>query len=774
MSAAPDNVMPIRPLNMFEAFWQAGFTRLVPVIPPDAKISEGSSLYSRVGTKQDARGKLPGVKGLDGTWHSYDWIAQPAPDARTLARWAAMGAGVGVKTGQGLVAIDADTTNEQWAALIAQEVEQRFGELATRIGNAPKAMYLIRVDESDGPVPYQRVEFGDRNDKGNLTERVELLTEGRFFVAEGIHPKTCKPYHWPGGRKRFDSIPVVSPAALTEFLDALKAQLPAAALVKTGGISDVDQDTLRGSIEHVRAAVEAIPNTSKLFPSRESYLDVGYAIKAALPDDELEALDIYQQWCDRWDGGENVSEIVESDWRRMQPPYRRGASWLYDMAAQHGNGKFNLAEPWFDVLPGEGESEESPFDTAAAKQAAEGQAAQEAAAARFRFESFVDVVSAGPATRKKPLVKGLLDAGTASVLYGDSNVGKTFVAMDLAFHIATGRPYCGMRTNRALAVYVAAEGGEGVRNRMRALTHKFAVEATNPPDFLLLPCPVDLRSDRGDTEILLNALKMVCKIEGGGSDAKNGDGVEGSPGGEGAAGGDGEAVRWPGLLVIDTLSRALAGGDENSPVDMGALVRNMDRLRAAAPGMHVLFIHHTGKDQARGARGHSLLRAAVDTEIEVSDGVVTVTKQRDLDKAWSGAFKLDVHTLGEDEDGDVITSCTVRHVGSVEVGADGKPVRARAATLEEEAVLAAVAALTDPDIRGGDTRAPGAKTADIVTAMQANEAKLSENTARRRIERIAARGWIRNATRGRWELTEAGELLVAGHADDLSGKGVFE
>jgi RecA-family ATPase len=50
-----------------------------------------------------------------------------------------------------------------------------------------------------------------------------------------------------------------------------------------------------------------------------------------------------------------------------------------------------------------------------------------------------------------------------------------------------------------------------------------------------------------------------------------------------------------GFIVIDTLSRVLAGGNENGPEDMGALVMNVDRLRAAT-GATVLLVHHTGKD----------------------------------------------------------------------------------------------------------------------------------------------------------------------------------
>jgi RecA-family ATPase len=73
------------------------------------------------------------------------------------------------------------------------------------------------------------------------------------------------------------------------------------------------------------------------------------------------------------------------------------------------------------------------------------------------------------------------------------------------------------------------------------------------------------------------------------------------------------------MIVLDTLSRVIAGGNENAPDDMGQLIGNCDRIRAEARA-HVMLVHHTGKDEARGARGHSSLRAATDTEIEVSGG----------------------------------------------------------------------------------------------------------------------------------------------------------
>jgi hypothetical protein len=118
------------------------------------------------------------------------------------------------------------------------------------------------------------------------------------------------------------------------------------------------------------------------------------------------------------------------------------------------------------------------------------------------------------------------------------------------------------------------------------------------------------------------------------------------------------------LIVIDTLSRALAGGDENSSTDMGAYVKAVDFIRLET-GAHVMSIHHTGKDDAKGARGHSLLRAAIDTEIKVERGegngtvIARVTKQRDLDCAGAFSFRLREVRLGTNRRGKPIKSCVV-------------------------------------------------------------------------------------------------------------------
>lgn len=255
---------------------------------------------------------------------------------------------------------------------------------------------------------------------------------------------------------------------------------------------------------------------------------------------------------------------------------------------------------------------------------------------RLHYVRFEESAALALIEGNKPLIKGLLDCGAMSVLYGASNVGKTFVALDLAFHVAAGLPWRGRSTTKAAVVYVAAEAGRGIHRRVAALRQHYAAEIAaleargESVTLSIVPCPIDLRDDKGDTEALIGLIKAAAAAMGA----------------------------EPGLVFIDTLSRAIAGGDENSSVDMGAFVKHADRLRGATKA-HTSVVHHSGKDTSKGARGHSLLRAAADTEIEIADGRIEVTKQREMEGGQVIGFRLKEVILGADPDGDIITSCVL-------------------------------------------------------------------------------------------------------------------
>jgi hypothetical protein len=82
-------------------------------------------------------------------------------------------------------------------------------------------------------------------------------------------------------------------------------------------------------------------------------------------------------------------------------------------------------------------------------------------------------------------------------------------------------------------------------------------------------------------------------------------------------------------------------------------------------GAHIAFIHHSGKDSAKGARGHSSLRAAVDTEIEISridtssPSSIKIVKQREMEMLDEMAFTLSRIELGTNQRGKPVTSCVV-------------------------------------------------------------------------------------------------------------------
>ena len=228
-------------------------------------------------------------------------------------------------------------------------------------------------------------------------------------------------------------------------------------------------------------------------------------------------------------------------------------------------------------------------------------------------------------------VEELLISGQMSVVYGPSGCGKTFFAADLALHVAHGRSWRGRDVTQGGVLYIAAEGAYGIRNRIVAFQNHFGGDA---PPLAVLPTSVNFFDSEEDIERLIATIEAKAADYGGVS-----------------------------LVVVDTLARVLAGGNENSGEDMGALIANTDRIREVTSA-HVMLIHHTGKDEARGARGHSSLRAATDTEVEISKSdlgaIARVTKQRELEMEGEFGFELETVELGVGPRGKPITSCIVR------------------------------------------------------------------------------------------------------------------
>jgi hypothetical protein len=232
------------------------------------------------------------------------------------------------------------------------------------------------------------------------------------------------------------------------------------------------------------------------------------------------------------------------------------------------------------------------------------------------------------------LIKGVLPRSGLIGIIGPTGSGKMFLATDLAVHIAAGRPWRERKVKRGLVVYAALEGAESAENRFVACREFGGFQGCLP--LRLTASPVNLR-ERADVEALIAFISAA--------ETDHHEPVV--------------------AVFIDTLSRAMAGGDENASDAMTALIAGADTLRLRTKAA-VILVHHHGKDESRGARGHSSLAAALDTAIEISlqstTRVATVTKQRDLQSGTRLTFELQPAALGKDDDGDTVTTCMVRHL----------------------------------------------------------------------------------------------------------------
>src|SRR5262249_6565699 len=199
--------------------------------------------------------------------------------------------------------------------------------------------------------------------------------------------------------------------------------------------------------------------------------------------------------------------------------------------------------------------------------------------------------------------------------------------MALLYHIAKGLAFAGRAVKQGLAIYVAAEAQGGVHKRMGALKIRYG-DLDDAPFAIIAHAP-DLAHGLDDAKLL---LKVIREIEG--------------HFGQRAA-----------IIGIDTLNGVMAGGDENGPKDMGAVLNAVRYIRAET-GAASLIVHHPGWTGEHG-RGHRSQLGAVDTDIFVANRMMTVKKLRDGESGKEIAFRLEPTTVGFTDTGKRITSCYV-------------------------------------------------------------------------------------------------------------------
>ncbi|MFA9203612.1 MAG: helicase RepA family protein [Flavobacteriales bacterium] len=186
------------------------------------------------------------------------------------------------------------------------------------------------------------------------------------------------------------------------------------------------------------------------------------------------------------------------------------------------------------------------------------------------------------------LIHGFFESDSMSLLFGDPAAGKSFVAIDLAACIATGKDWHGHKTKQGAVIYIAGEGMNGISKRFKAWSMHNNTELHNAPLF------VSKRSAQlSDEALAKEAADVVSGICS-------------------------EHSITPALIVIDTLARNFGAADENSTRDMNAFISNVDSLLRIPYNACVLIVHHAGHGDKNRGRGSSALKGALDAEYSVT------------------------------------------------------------------------------------------------------------------------------------------------------------
>jgi hypothetical protein len=201
------------------------------------------------------------------------------------------------------------------------------------------------------------------------------------------------------------------------------------------------------------------------------------------------------------------------------------------------------------------------------------------------------------------LLPNLLPDQATAMMFGPSGHYKSFLALDISLVLASGIAGWGSPARDPVdVVYVAAEGSRGIE-RLRRPAWRKSRGVEHPLRFYTI-----------DTMPLVGRPQEVVEV----IEAIKARGIR------------------PKLIVLDTLARAMAGKNENDAKDAGDFIEAVEAIKRGL-GCTVLALHHTGKEEVRGARGSSAISAGLDTTIEVKSecerklAVVHIRKQKDAD-----------------------------------------------------------------------------------------------------------------------------------------------
>jgi hypothetical protein len=216
------------------------------------------------------------------------------------------------------------------------------------------------------------------------------------------------------------------------------------------------------------------------------------------------------------------------------------------------------------------------------------------------------MVPKGPLAPFKWVIKSLVPAGFITCLIGLPGSFKTFAAVAMACCLASGLPFCGLRTGRPRKVlYIAADDPDNPPRRAKAwvkqyrdILEKEVIEGDDLLNLRILKKAINLHSENEVTQAI-TALKADLH--------KDNDFV-------------------PEVVFIDTLFHSAVGAKFDKPEDMTPILQDrLKRLLREVGASTCVLVHHTTKD-GKVEYGSVVIRATVDVIIDMLANDETSTK----------------------------------------------------------------------------------------------------------------------------------------------------
>ena len=356
---------------------------------------------------------------------------------------------------RGLAGIDSDVYHREAARAIRdmlyQELNLEPSQIPTRVGQAPKALYILR--RAEGPMPKMSSGLW-RDPVTGTANRLEVMGDGQQVVVYGTHPSTRGAYLWPHrdivtNEVSVDRLPVVDTATLERVLDRADEIMQSFGMerVQPGssgaqGDGEVPFPVAGLTLEVAAEALKAYHNDDLHY---DSWLAVGMALHQQF-DGYAEAFELW----DEWSSGSPKDRGTSVNWRHWQSfagDRPGGVTMRSVLAKAEGMG-------W--ERPGEVEGARVSSDGWDVVDENEPRAAEPAKPEGIR--GAVTSIGAGfdPAAipRREWVVPGALLAGHVTAVAGPPGVSKSVTDLTRAIAVATGRELLGEPIARSGPVLV--------------------------------------------------------------------------------------------------------------------------------------------------------------------------------------------------------------------------------------------------------------------------------------------------------------------------------